>query len=147
MDTMMENLWDNHLAVRGSPEDVARFKKRAVGFLPWNEPDIKPRAEILNFHSLVPVPLTVRAAGYDPAGFEWEYLHWGCNGAWDSHTLDEDEDLVVYRFDTAWSPPLAFVEQVSKAWPGLEFELEFEEPAMGFKGQATCQRGNWQTSV
>ena len=47
--------------------------------------------------------------------------------------------IVEYAFDTAWSPPIKFLENVAKQWPNLTFVLEYEELGMGFKGLAKFQ--------
>lgn len=38
----------------------------------------------------------------------------------------------VYRFNTAWSPPMPVIGAASKAWPTLTFELDCEEEANMF---------------
>lgn len=38
----------------------------------------------------------------------------------------------VYRFNTAWSPPVPVILAASKAWPMLTFELDCEEEANMF---------------
>jgi hypothetical protein len=53
--------------------------------------------------------------------------------------LDEWEGCVIYEFDTAWSPPMEFLQAVAKQWVGLQFVLEYEEPGMAFKGLAKFQ--------
>jgi Ferredoxin-like domain in Api92-like protein len=92
---------------------------------------------LLNFHSLVPVPEEILAPGYDNAGHLWEAQNWGCKwGACETRILDEGDGLVVYQFDTPWSPPLQFLKRVAKQFPGLTFLLDYEEQSMGFKGIA-----------
>jgi len=36
------------------------------------------KANVLNFHSLVPVPAEILQAGYEAQGYDWENNQWGC---------------------------------------------------------------------
>lgn len=47
----------------------------------------------------------------------------------------------IYKFDTAWSPPGAFVETASEMFPELEFTLQYGEPGVGFAGRARYVAG------
>ncbi|MFI3294010.1 MAG: hypothetical protein SNI70_10905 [Rikenellaceae bacterium] len=54
---------------------------------------------------------------------------------------DEDcEELGMY-FLTAWSPPIAWVEQLATLFPDLNFHLEYEESGSYFAGEATVEKG------
>ena len=138
----MPNWCSNKLTVRGPAADVQQFKEQAVGHSAWSNPgeiQNEPPA-VLNFHSLVPIPDEVLAAGYEAAGYDWEMENWGCKWEASNTTiLDEREGRVEYEFDTAWSPPMEFLEAVAKKWSNLVFVLEYEEPGMGFKGMARAQ--------
>ena len=128
----MPNWCNNTLAIYGTVEDVTRFKAKAVGHSPWHKDQTE---NALNFHSLVPIPPDVLSAGYDPAGYGWETANWGCKwGACHSELMDEWEGHLEYRFDTAWSPPVAFLTTLAPQWPTLIFLLDYEEMGMGFKG-------------
>ena len=138
----MPNWCFNVLTVCGPAEDLTRFKQQAVGASPWSEPQSEQAREQLNFHSLVPIPAEVLAAGYQRAGYDWERTHWGCKwGACHATVADHRAGELVYSFDTAWSPPLPFLHQVSLTWPTLVFVLEYEEPMMGFEGLARVTAG------
>jgi hypothetical protein len=129
----------NQLMVRGPIEEVARFKRQAEGHYPWmtsEEKGSKPPS-LLNFHSLVPIPEGVLKSGYDDAGYNWEKNNWGAKwGACDAGLEDECDEGLMYSFHTAWSPPVAFLKNVSRQWPKLTFILDYDECGMGFKGIA-----------
>jgi len=130
----MPNWCNNNLRVFGPEADVQRFKEQATGQSPWHKEDGTDQ-NILNFHNLVPIPPEVIAAGYDPAGFEWERNNWGCKwGACSASLADEWEGTLIYAFETAWSPPVPFLEKLAPQWPALTFLLDYEEMGMGFKG-------------
>ncbi len=130
----MPNWCNNTLRVFGPDEEVIRFKEQAAGYSPWT-PIKDQERNALNFHSLVPVPPEILAAGYAPAGFDWERTNWGCRwGACETQLMDEWEGHLCYVFDTAWTPPIPFLEQLARQWPTLKFLLDYEELGMGFKG-------------
>ena len=135
----MPNYCSNKLTVTGPDADVRSFKEKAAGPCPWLKPD-ETEVEVLNFHSLVPVPDEVLKAGYEAAGYDWERENWGCKwGADDAKLLDAWEAGVIYEFYSAWSPPIKFLQEVASAYPKLQFVLECEESGMAFKGLAKFQ--------
>ena len=56
----MPNWCHNKLTIMGPEADVRSFKEKATGRCPWLKPD-ETEVEVLNFHSLVPVPDEVLA--------------------------------------------------------------------------------------
>ncbi len=137
----MPNWCTNKLTVMGSYEDVRAFRDKAKGQSPWQrqremeQEEEKPN--LLSFHNFVPVPQDILAAGYNMAGHLWEVANWGCKwGAYQTRIIEEWDGLVVYAFDTAWSPPIEFMEKVAKQFSTLTMLLDYEEQSMGFKGIA-----------
>jgi hypothetical protein len=134
----MPNWCSNSLTITGPRADLQAFKTKAVGHSPWEQPEGKP--DVLDFHSLVPVPEQVLQAGYESAGYNWEKENWGCKwGAEGPTIVDEWEGHLEYEFDTAWSPPIEFLKKVAVQWLALVFVLEYEEPGMAYKGLAKLQ--------
>lgn len=118
----------------------------------------KGEFDVFSFHQLFPVPEDVRRFPYDcsnaakvgemigevrtQGGYGWEVANWGCKwGASHSDLYSEEESFLHYGFDTAWSPPLPFLEKVAKDWPTLTFKVEYEEAGMGFCGEAIYEDG------
>lgn len=134
----MPNWCHNKLTITGPEVDIQAFKTKAVGRSPWVKPEGDPEA--LNFHSLVPIPDQVLKVGYEAAGYDWERANWGCKwGAENPTILDGWDGCVIYEFDTAWSPPMEFLQTVAKQWPTLVLILEYEEPGLAYKGLAKFQ--------
>ena len=132
----MPNWCHNKLTIAGPEADVRSFKEKAAGRCPWMKPE-ETEEEVLNFHSLIPVPDEVLKASYEAAGYDWERANWGCKwGAENPMLLDGGGTCLIYEFDTAWSPPMEFLQSVSKQWSNLTLILEYEEPGIGFKGLA-----------
>ena len=112
----------------------------------------------LSFHALHPVPDLIRQLGFDSglakeaakligveypgqSGYDWQCANWGTKWEPDvSHVYAEDNYL-EYEFCTAWSPPTALLDHLTKEWPDLLFEIEFREEGMGFYGRATYSGG------
>ena len=138
----MPNWCFNYLRVIGPAEDVTRFQNQAEGFSTWPTSPAGPPPEVFNFQSLLPIPAEVLATENPTARQEAQRQHWGCRGgAEDAVLLDEWDGGGIYEFATAWNPPLAFLEQVSRRWPALLCVLEYEEPLTGFTGLAKAEAG------
>ena len=52
--------------------------------------------------------------------------------------LDEQEGCLTYSFQSAWSPPVAFVRKLQEHNPHLVITLRFEEGGMAFMGEVTA---------
>lgn len=68
--------------------------------------------------------------------YNWRVSNWGtkwdaCEGDWE---LNEGE-FTAY-FDTAWGPPIGWLENVSAQFPELTFKMFFQEEGVGFAGRA-----------
>ena len=68
--------------------------------------------------------------------YSWNIRNWGTK--WDVAVLDNSsyndteieeirEDVISYRFNTAWSPPIQAIEKLSIQYPKLELTLSYEE--------------------
>ena len=70
--------------------------------------------------------------GY-PTWYEWSIANWGCK--WDPDiyaAVREDANNASFAFDSAWSPPIAFYEQLEEL--GFVVEAYWYEPGMMFCG-------------
>jgi Ferredoxin-like domain in Api92-like protein len=138
----MPNWCNNILTVYGPEADIKDFRQKAIGHSPWSTAAelVSEKPNPLNFHSLVPVPHEVLKAGYGKAGYDWEKSNWGCTwGSCHTELVDEDKGWLVYQFDSAWSPPMEFIEAAAKLWPTLTLIMEYEELGMCFKGLAKAE--------
>ena len=71
--------------------------------------------------------------------YHWCIAHWGTK--WDVQAkLEDAPDFLVYRFETAWSPPVKWLEKVARDFPYLRFTLIYDEPGMGFAGTAIANQ-------
>ena len=122
--------------------DIQLFKSRAKG----EDSD-------LSLNSLYPVPeelassphsrrkTLIRKYGADN-WCDWCTRNWGTK--WDVQAVleAEGEGYLEYSFQSAWSPPLEWLEKVTWDYPELSFRLKYEEEGAGFMGVATAEEGN-----
>ena len=72
--------------------------------------------------------------------YEWHCGEWGTK--WDAcepEILHNDINFFSVSFETAWSPPIEWIDHIMKDFPGLCFELEYEESGMCFGGLLQAQ--------
>ena len=140
----MPNWCMNRLEVTGSEAEVKRFRELAEDpkgecsqrYAPYPGISLKDQegekeGTVLCFNKLRPVPAELQAKEYDKGGYEWEVKNWGCKWGASSAEVDDNSikecGLLSYSFDTPWGPPEALMGHISELFPGLEFELEWEE--------------------
>lgn len=134
---IIPNWCSNLLSVVGSDEQVAQFVEIIQS---EGEDDLLQR--------FVPLPNENLEDWYG-----WRIQNWGTK--WDIpisdlYPPDDPEEYfchvpgitsVVYRFDTAWSPPIAAIETISQQYPDCLFMLVYDEPGMDFYGESIFQNG------
>ena len=152
------NWCDNELTVAGPEADLEAFFQKAQEGNRFGKPCQ------LSFNPFVPYPkryedMDVLARkwdkqnknkndwkdrpkdGYNSGGYEWCITHWGTK--WDADLRDwrSKKRSLWYNFMTAWSPPEAVVQAMSKQFPKLKFTLKFWECGVGFKGSLIVKGG------
>ena len=138
----MPNWCFNNLRVAGPKKIVARFQNNAARLSAAQTPQVNQAPEVFSFQSLVPIPANLLTSEPASGRHEWEFQNWGCRGGANEAVLvSVSQDALAYEFETAWTPPLAFLEHLSRAWPTLSFELEYDEPYAGLKGNARAKAG------
>ena len=71
---------------------------------------------------------------------DWSVENWGTK--WDAcepHIDHNDIDYFCVSFESAWSPPIAWIDNIMQDFPDLCFTLEYEEPGMCFGGRLSAQ--------
>ena len=134
----MPNWCENKLVVRGEEKDMAKFLKVIDEKVTLS--DTSNLRDILNaFH---PIPEEEEDL------YHWHIEHWGTK--WDVECYEEariDDDYVELSFDSAWSPPVIWLEKVAKNYPKLKFALKYDEPGMCFMGCAKGSNGKIETQT
>jgi hypothetical protein len=66
----------------------------------------------------------------------WHAVNWGTKwNACYSKVDNVDENTLLYRFDTAWSPPIRVFAKMVDMFPNLTFTILFGEEGMFFSGR------------
>lgn len=78
---------------------------------------------------------------FNKGGYEWCVFNWGTK--WNAFDIDlkEEEDVLKYRFVTAWSPPLQIIAEAINKYPNLEFIISYYEEGNRFGGTMTGKDG------
>lgn len=141
----MPDYSENKLTISGPNEDVEAFIQGNTGTS--EEADFIA----LDFRKAAPED-EERLSGEE---YDWYYANWGTK--WnaiprklatgdlysDGETLTDVTDFwdiqemeAVLKFDTAWTPPIAWLEKAAEKHPNLYFILEYTHEADAFQGVA-----------
>lgn len=79
--------------------------------------------------------------------YSWRLDNWGtkwdvCHARMIDHIKHDDVmETMVFVFDTAWSPPVEGLSNISSMCENLYFYLEFKEAGMAFQGYSKFHNG------
>ena len=130
----MADMGDNELRIIGDSGPLQRFKRQSderrspvAERDPYNG-QFNP--SVFSFHRLVPVPADVAKCDYGApgGGYEWQKENWGVKWGASHAEVSAADDSLLYCFQTAWDPPLSFVQKASGIYPTLTFLLTFRPP-------------------
>jgi hypothetical protein len=151
----MPNYAFNQLTISGPAELLSDFLERNKG-----------EGQVLSFAMMVPYPEEFRAMdraleefirdhpdvphqaqpkdGYNSGGYEWCCMAWGTK--WDAvdpwvGPYETATGSITIRFDTAWSPPLPWLQVAAERWPDLILRLESEDPSLGWGNEVEFRGG------
>lgn len=74
--------------------------------------------------------------------YQWRVTNWGTK--WDvteAFIEDQDDVELVVVFDSAWAPPVPWLEKIAPKFPELRFGLLYEEPGCDFCGYVIIEDG------
>ena len=147
----MPNWCYNHLEVTGDEKQLQKFVEKSTTNI--------ERDDEFSFNGTYSMPKTLRITAGTHLSFiekikkyiniklykhdnwyNWSIANWGTK--WDAcepEILHNDIDLFRVSFETAWSPPIAWIDNIMKDFPDLCFTLEYEEPGMCFGGRLLAQ--------
>lgn len=136
VDYIMPNYCYNVLQVEcmNNPEILDQFyydNKMEVEVECQSDPDFKKESE-LTFEKAIPTK---------EYSVEWHNTFWGTK--WDAINVEciKEKEEMTYYFETAWSPPCAWLEVVASKYSGLQFTLEYSESGMDFCGKQKYENG------
>lgn len=135
----MPNWCENVLTIEGPKEQIKRFKNKAK-----STKQIKPEGtetfeeytlnEDFKLGSIIPAPEDIGDNWY-----QWNIENYGCKWDCTGELNHEEETKLEYYFDSPWSPPIEWLVKTSAKFPKLCFTLNYDEPGMGFKGEARAK--------
>jgi len=138
----MANHCANRIEIQGEAKDVAVVKKFLQGkdtCFDFN--NILPMPEELE-NTLVPVPdpetfknRRLRKLYGTDSWYDWKILHWGTKwNSFNGEIADMDDEYLVYKFDTAWSPPEPVIHALREKFKDVSVSAFFDEPGMEIAG-------------
>jgi hypothetical protein len=93
----------------------------------------------LSLHALIPQPdKFLKSRGER----DWCVVHWGTKWDVESRIIQEGEEILEYGFDSAWAPPLEWLERVGPQFPKLSFRLWYAEGGAYYAGVSTVEGDN-----
>jgi len=150
----MPNWVYNNLTIEGSEEEIAKVKAQLGKPIQKRYAEDKEVSiysnPIISFWNIIAPPDDKLDEYFGTHGYangekqgETEYNWYNFNNTkwgtkWDIAVADEEKysdtsleeehaTVLRYRFNTAWSPPLPAIEELSLQYPKLEITLEYEE--------------------
>jgi hypothetical protein len=145
----MPNWCNNTLWVDGNPEQLKDFKSKTTKQADHNQPN----GLEFTLEGLYPTPPELmKENAFDQSEnsealtekygysdwYTWRVNKWGTK--WDvceSDIYENSDTEFMVVFDSAWAPPVNWLEHIAPQFPELKFKMAFSEPGMGFCGQAT----------
>ena len=136
----MPNHVCNTITVSGDRTIVALLDKavRADDTQPFDFNRIIPKPPIVDHVSAGSLDSQTRHANPNRNWYEWQINNWGTK--WNAYDFTAATDG-TYEFCTAWSPPIPVILTLSKLFPEVSIEFEYEEECMQFHGRMTVQDG------
>jgi hypothetical protein len=130
----MPNCCSNTLSVSGDNAKVKSFLNNGIKNGIWKMSLYFPmpiELEATTSPTKEPSEDLIKRFGYDN-WYDWRIENYGAK--WDADSENYGDDYV--HFETAWSPPLPWLQKVAKDYPELTFRLDYSEEGMQFGG--TC---------
>lgn len=150
----MPNHISNRLTVSGKLTEVDRFYRENKNDEDDQELDFNRSVPIdkNNETSSMSVSVFSILSGKDAGNFrhplEDNIVKWGTK--WNAYSCqetifegseNEEVSKVIYRFDTAWSAPFAWIQSVSKKYPDLKFENYWNDEDIPNCGRTVTRSG------
>ncbi len=147
----MPNWTNNYLTI--TTQNTKQFTKLIQGIVGDSQ-------QPLDFNRIIPMPKELEDSespnnknpdeltkkyGF-PSWYEWRNANWGTK--WNARDVEltlESETCVVFRFSTAWSPPISVFNKMAELYPFAEINYKYETED-GFVGEGEYSNGNLQFS-
>ena len=132
----MPNWCSNELTIQGSPKELSKLIKKVE--ITKSEATDNHLESIFSCHRVIPRPLNKQDDWY-----EWNVANWGTK--WDLCDVNFDgaveDKIIVYSFESAWSPISPVVEALAKEFKQLSFNYAFYETGSDYWGEVEYKKG------
>ena len=142
----MPNWCNNTLYIRADKEDMKELKDLLDKTLKFSK-DNHCANNLLS--AIIPMPKELentisgstpeKPEGDTPNWYDWCNDNWGTKWDVDCYETQIEDDYMAFGFDSAWAPPVPWLEKVAKLFPKLKFSLKYDDPGMEFMG---CAKGS-----
>jgi hypothetical protein len=78
---------------------------------------------------------------YDWANANWDTKWGACRVDFDENTFDENSNSIMLYWESAWSPAVGLMRNISEQFPELVFGMHFTEEANFFAGYMVFHKG------
>lgn len=142
----MPNWCANNLEITGEKEALAEFVKAVVNTDPKSEDEynilsslVPCPAELLNTASTLGTEsekqaLNLKMYGYKD-WYDWSVANWDTKWPESETSMTcQSDELISFRFLTAWSPPIAAFKTISGMYPKLTFILSYQGEGFDYVG-------------
>jgi len=127
----MPNWCFNYLNIKGKNVDIMEFiQDHNIDNLNYEN------YENFKFETIEPYP-------NDTWDYEWCYENWGTKWNPITTSIEISKHDIIINMDTAWSPPIKWLEKASIKYPSLEFSMDSIECSGDFRGNYIIQNGNY----
>ena len=121
----MPNWCWNHLEVTGDEIQLREFVEKSTTNI--------ESSDEFSFEGTLP-------RGNRKDWYDWSVENWGTKwDACESTICNNDINYFSVSFESAWSPPINWIDNIMQDFPDLCFTLEYEEPGMCFGGRLSAQ--------
>lgn len=142
----MPNWCENRLRVSGDADELQRFLDTGIKDGVWRISNYLPMPKALERSAASEEEMDERMLLYGARDwYEWRKLNYGCK--WDCE-MNEDGierygDVVEMTFLSPWTSPVAFLRNVQRMFPELEFQMAYMETGCWFAGIARTVEGEY----
>ena len=138
----MPNWCENRVEVFDTEENIKKFREYV------SDGDL-----LFSFHKIKPLPDDLKDTR-SPSGepnvdlinkhgvdnwYDWCTNNWGVKWDVQDVELEEGEDYLTYRFDTAWGPPEEIYAIIRDEFPDINLSWFYDEPGMQMAGYLGSQ--------
>jgi len=147
----MPNHCNNHIVITGPSDSLRKFWDGLKKFNGYDQDDSGELSIVSSYFPMLEELQGTKSPGDNPNWYDWACENWGTKwGDYDT-CLNFSKNQISGDYITAWGPCDKAIVHISKLFPDLTFEVNYNEPGMGFIGCQVCKNGeeidSWNRSM